>query len=153
MYIEKIDTPVGKFYIKGNDNFITNAYFEGEGDELEINSSPLLKMAKFELIEYFGGKRNEFTFPIYQEGTEFMLSVWNELKNIPYGQTCSYKDIAVKIGKEKACRAVGMANNRNTIGVIVPCHRVIGANKKLVGYAGGLDRKEFLLKLEGATLL
>ncbi len=149
MKADKISTKIGDFFLVANDNFITGAYFEGEGDiNVEISTSPLLQMAKFELIEYFEGKRKEFTFPILQESTPFRLKVWNELRNIPYGETRSYKEMAIAVGNEKASRAVGNANNKNTIGIIVPCHRVIGADKKLVGYAGGLHRKEFLLNLE-----
>ncbi len=149
MYINKISTKIGDFYICANDNFVTDAYFEGEGKSAcETSSTPLLEIAKFELIEYFKGTRKEFTFPILQSGTPFRLSVWNELKKIPYGQTRSYKDIAISIGNENASRAIGNANNKNTIGIIVPCHRVIGQNRKLVGYAGGLHRKRFLLELE-----
>ncbi len=102
----------------------------------------------FELGEYFAGKRKIFTFPVELRGTEFQVKVWNALCEIPYGETRSYKDIAIAIGNEKASRAVGMANNKNPILIAVPCHRVIGANKKLVGYAGGLDMKELLLNLE-----
>ncbi len=149
MYSGKISTQIGDFYLCGNDNYITDAFFEGEGDtNIKLVSSPLIEIAKFEMIEYFEGKRKEFNFPILQNGTPFRMKVWNELRNIPYGETRSYKEIATLIGDEKASRAVGNANNKNTIGVIVPCHRVIGHNKKLVGYAGGLHRKEFLLNLE-----
>ncbi len=147
---DKISTKIGDFYIKANDNFVTDAFFEGEGDvNIEIKSSPLLERVKFELLEYFDGKRKEFTFETLQtSGTPFMQEVWNELKKIPYGETCTYKDIAERIGRDKAFRAVGNANNKNTIGVIIPCHRVIGSNNKMVGYAGGIYRKEYLLKLE-----
>ena len=90
----------------------------------------------------------EFDLPLLKDGTDFQISVWNELLKIPYGETRSYKDIAVAINNEKAVRAVGMANNRNKISIFIPCHRVIGSNKKLVGYGGGLEIKEFLLNLE-----
>ena len=90
--------------------------------------------------------------PLHPNGTEFQIKVWKALTEIPYGETRSYKDIAISIGNEKACRAVGMANNKNPIPIIIPCHRVIGANKKLVGYAGGLDLKERLLDLEGISV-
>jgi O-6-methylguanine DNA methyltransferase len=101
-----------------------------------------------QLLEYFDGKRKEFDFQYELRGTTFQKKVWNALCNIPYGETRSYKEIAIEIGNEKACRAVGMANNKNPITIVVPCHRVIGANGKLVGYGGGLDMKEQLLKLE-----
>ena len=93
-------------------------------------------------------KRKFFDLPLKVEGTAFQKKVWQALCSIPYGETRSYKEIAIQIGNERACRAVGMANNKNPIGILIPCHRVIGTNHKLVGYAGGLDKKEFLLKLE-----
>ena len=118
-----------------------------------INSSKKIetkeiKKAYIELKEYFEGGRKVFDIPIKLNGTDFQKKVWEELLKIPYGETKSYLDIAKSIGNPKACRAVGMANNKNKIIIIVPCHRVIGSNKKLVGYAGGLDVKEKLLNLE-----
>ncbi len=101
-----------------------------------------------EISEYFKGERKEFSFNFELKGTQFQQKVWEALLEIPYGETCTYKDIAKKIGNEKASRAVGLANNKNPLHIIVPCHRVIGANKKLVGYAGGLLMKEALLKME-----
>ncbi len=101
-----------------------------------------------EILEYFDGKRKSFTFKFEAAGTEFQKKVWNALLSIPYGETCTYKDIAKAVGNEKASRAVGMANNKNPITIVVPCHRVIGASGKLVGYAGGLSMKEYLLKME-----
>lgn len=101
-----------------------------------------------QLKEYFNGKRQSFSLPLAPEGTEFQKQVWKELCNIPYGETISYKTLATRAGNVNASRAVGMANNRNPIGIIIPCHRVIGANGSLTGYAGGLDRKEWLLNHE-----
>lgn len=112
-------------------------------------TDPLLKKAVKQLDEYFAGKRKKFDLPLSMKGTEFQQKVWEALRAIPYGETRSYGDIAKAIGKPKAARAVGMANNRNPVSIIVPCHRVIGANGSLVGYGGGLKAKEFLLKLEG----
>ncbi len=102
-----------------------------------------------QLLEYFDGKRKEFDVPYKMTGTDFQKKVWKALCDIPYGETRSYKDIAIAVGNPKASRAIGMANNKNPITVIVPCHRVIGASGKLVGYAGGLAMKEFLLDMEG----
>ena len=110
--------------------------------------SEVLDKALKQMNEYFSGERKKFDLPLYFEGTEFQKSVWNELRKIPYGTTVSYKDIAEGINNEKAVRAVGNANNKNKIMIIVPCHRVIGKNGKLVGFAGGLDKKEFLLEHE-----
>ena len=108
----------------------------------------LIKKTKQELMEYLECKRKMFDIPIKLDGTEFQVKVWTELLKLPYGKTCSYLDIAKKIGNPNAARAVGMANNKNKIQIIIPCHRVIGSNKKLIGYAGGIDVKEKLLKLE-----
>ncbi len=105
-------------------------------------------MAFLQLEEYLKGNRKIFDFPIEVQGTPFQLKVWDALRNIPYGETRSYKQIAEAIEKPKAVRAVGMANNRNPLLIVNPCHRVIGSNGKLVGYASGLPLKEFLLKLE-----
>ncbi|KGK91884.1 6-O-methylguanine DNA methyltransferase [Desulfosporosinus sp. HMP52] len=104
-----------------------------------------------QLSEYFSGQRQEFTIPLHQIGTPFQLQVWEELLRIPYGETRSYGDIAAKVGNPKGSRAVGMANNQNPLGIVVPCHRVIGKNGSLTGYAGGLNVKAKLLELEGAT--
>ena len=121
-------------------------------EEMAKNSiqkeTSLIKNTKQQLDEYFAGKRKKFDIPIKFNGTDFQVKVWEELLKIPYGETCSYLDIAKRIGNPKASRAVGMANNKNKIIIIVPCHRVIGSNKKLVGYACGLDVKEKLLELE-----
>ena len=107
-----------------------------------------LAEANRQLQEYFKGQRKEFKLDLNPSGTEFMKKVWESLRKIPYGETRSYKDIAISIGHDKAYRAVGLANNRNPISIIIPCHRVIGANGSLVGYGGGLDIKTFLLELE-----
>ena len=133
---------------------ITDLFFEYEMENVKknknyiIKETPLIKKAASQLFEYLNGKRMKFDLPLLKDGTDFQISVWNELLKIPYGETRSYKDIAVAINNEKAVRAVGMANNRNKISIFIPCHRVIGSNKKLVGYGGGLEIKEFLLNLE-----
>ena len=114
----------------------------------ELNATPLLKEAFRQLDEYLDGKRQGFDLPLAPQGTPFQQKVWQALQTIPYGETRSYKQIAEQIGNPLGCRAVGMANNKNPIGIIIPCHRVIGANGKLVGYAGGLDLKTQLLNLE-----
>lgn len=143
------ETKIGKIGIVENGTAITHLYF-GEiiSEDINMIETPLLKKAKQELEEYLDGKRKTFDLPLAPEGTEFMQKVWKALKEIPYGETCSYKDIAKSIGNIKASRAVGMANNRNPILIFIPCHRVIGANGSLVGYAGGLDIKEKLLEME-----
>ena len=112
----------------------------------------LIKEAYRQLSEYLKGERRMFDLPLNPRGTDFQKRVWRALCDIPYGETRSYKQIAEAIGNPKAVRAVGMANNRNPITIVVPCHRVIGADGKLVGYGGGLEMKEFLLRLESCSL-
>lgn len=143
------DSNIGKIGIAEDGQAITNIFFEKEESvNFEVIETPLIKKAHKQLEEYITGKRKFFDLPIRPSGTEFQQKVWNALIDIPYGETRCYKDIAISIGNEKACRAVGMANNRNPISIIIPCHRVIGKNGKLVGYGGGLPIKEYLLKLE-----
>ena len=114
----------------------------------EKKETPLIKKAAQQFDEYFDGKRKSFNLPLSLSGTEFQMKVWNALQNIPYGETISYGELAAIIGNPKASRAVGMANNRNPIPIIVPCHRVIGHDGSLTGYAGGLELKRLLLELE-----
>lgn len=109
---------------------------------------PVLLKTKRQLEEYFSGLRNEFELPIAATGTDFQQQVWHALTTIPYGETWSYQDLADAIGNPKAVRAVGMANGKNPISIVVPCHRVIGKSGKLTGYAGGIERKQRLLALE-----
>lgn len=116
----------------------------------EGRKTALTEKVAAQLMEYFQGKRKVFDFPYELKGTDFQRKVWHALEEIPYGETRSYKDIAVAVGNPKACRAVGMANNRNPVSIVVPCHRVIGSGGALVGYGGGLDMKEYLLRLEGS---
>ena len=143
---------LGKIVIAEENNKITDVFFEN--DKLEgkyiINETDVLRQAALQLEEYFQGKRKTFSLDLAPEGTDFMKKVWKELSNIPYGQTVCYKDIAIAIGNEKACRAVGMANNRNPIPIFIPCHRVIGKNGALVGYSSGVDIKVKLLELESS---
>ena len=114
----------------------------------EKGTSPLLEEAARQLQEYFAGCRREFSLPLAPRGTEFQRQVWHALEGIPYGETRTYGEIARAIGKPKACRAVGMANHRNPLSILVPCHRVVGADGSLTGYGGGLEAKQFLLELE-----
>ena len=150
-YYKDINTVIGKVRIIEEDGYIIelqiNKDFDKNEDILEKDTN-ILKNTERQLSEYFSGKRNTFDLKLNSKGTDFMKKVWRELLNIPYGETRTYKEIAEKIGNPKGARAVGMANNKNPIPIIIPCHRVIGKNKKLVGYALGLDIKEFLLNLE-----
>ncbi len=113
-----------------------------------MDETPLIRCAVVQLQEYFTGQRSRFDLPLAPEGTPFQHRVWSLLRSVPYGQTVTYGEIAARMGNPKAARAVGMANNRNPLMIIVPCHRVIGTKGKLVGYAYGLDIKAFLLDLE-----
>lgn len=108
----------------------------------------LARQLERELTEYFEGRRREFSLPLHPCGTPFQIRVWRALLEIPYGETRSYQEIATAVGNPKACRAVGMANNKNPLPLLIPCHRVIGSSGKLTGYGGGLDKKEKLLALE-----
>lgn len=139
-------SPLGFISVETENNFITALEFCDKYVE-SIGCAVALE-AERQITEYFEGLRTAFDLPLKPRGSEFQKKVWYELKKIPYGETVSYKDIACRIGNEKACRAVGMANNKNPIPIIIPCHRVIGSNHKLVGYAYGLETKEFLLDLE-----
>lgn len=144
------DSPIGLLYISENGNSITSIQFVVNSFEKkrEVQLSPLLKETIRQLSEYFDGIRQSFDLPLAPEGTDFQQKVWKALQKIHYGETCTYKQIAEAIDCPKGCRAVGLANNRNPIPIIIPCHRVIGANGKLVGYAGGLDIKTQLLTIE-----
>lgn len=134
-------------YLVATETHLINIQFTQPQKAL-LQTTELLSMATIQLDEYFQGKRTVFSLPFKLTGTPFQLAVWKELQNIPYGKTTSYKEIAQKINKPKACRAVGMANNKNPLPIIIPCHRVIGSNGKLIGYAGGLKLKNYLLELE-----
>jgi len=151
-------SPVGWIAIRGDKKAIFAVDFLERSPELKTKKiiSPgaekyLLKAAR-ELDEYFCGKRKRFTFRMKSLGTPFQNRVWQALKKIPHGQVVSYQFIALQMGEPKSSRAVGMANSKNPLGIVVPCHRVIGKNGKLVGYAGGLKRKRWLLKHEGQIL-
>ncbi|MDD3654347.1 MAG: methylated-DNA--[protein]-cysteine S-methyltransferase [Desulfotomaculaceae bacterium] len=143
-------TVLGEIRIAENGAAITNLYFQGDTipTEVVVQETELLREAAQQLREYLTGKRTNFSLPLAPEGTRFMLHVWEALCSIPYGDTRSYGDVANSIGKKKASRAVGMANNKNPIPIFIPCHRVVGKNGKLVGYRGGLQMKERLLELE-----
>lgn len=143
-------SPIGKLGINADEKGIRKIDFLEENVIVENcdGENIFIMEVKKQLDEYFQGKREIFDIPLAPEGTPFQLKVWESLKNIPYGETRSYKDIAIQIDNPKGYRAVGMANNKNPIPIIIPCHRVVGANGKLVGYAGGLDKKTFLLELE-----
>ena len=151
------DTPIGTLRLVSDGDGLTSIEFPGrhgiieEGDNQAID--PVLAAAAEQLSEYFAGTRNHFKLPLNPGGTAFQQTVWSALAEIPYGELRSYKDIAETIGKPKAVRAVGAANGRNPLPIVVPCHRVIGSDGSLTGFAGGLPAKTRLLTLEGALLL
>lgn len=150
MAIYFYESDIGRIGIAEKDGRITNVYFtEDEAPkDIQICETPLLKEAARQLESYLRGELKEFSLPLEPTGTAFMTQVWGALCEIPYGKTASYGEIAGKVGRPKAARAVGLANNRNPIPIIIPCHRVIGADGSLTGYAGGLDLKKKLLDLE-----
>ena len=151
IYQYSYETKLGSVTIVEEDGALlaitTHRTYEGIKQE-----TPLINEAYRQLSEYLLGERKRFDLPLNPQGTVFQQQVWKALCDIPYGETRSYKQIAEAIGNPKAVRAVGMANNRNPLLIVVPCHRVIGANRKLVGYAAGIEKKEFLLKLEKSLL-
>lgn len=147
MFEHVIQSPIGPLTLTGTEEALTRLSFGG-GQAGAGSPSPALELAARELAEYFAGARREFTVPLAPEGTAFQLAVWSALREIPYGATASYRDIAVRLGKPGGAVAVGQANSRNPIPIIIPCHRIIGAGGQLVGYTGGLEIKRFLLRLE-----
>lgn len=151
-YAEYYFDGVGRLTIGEEDSSLTDLHFEKSSararGEFAIKETALLAEARRELEEYFRGERRTFDLPLAPRGTPFQLRCWSALLRIPYGETAAYRDIALAVGSPKAFRAVGMANNRNPIAIIIPCHRVVGADRSLVGFGGGLEVKEFLLGLE-----
>ena len=151
-----VSSPIGRLLLIGDGHALTGLWMidaeRHSARELGLTPSPsTFAEVATQLSEYFAGDRKEFTVPLAPSGTPFQMAVWTELTKIPYGSTVSYGDIARALGKRLvASRAVGLANGSNPISVIVPCHRVIGSDGSLTGYGGGLERKELLLRLEGA---
>ena len=155
----KMQTPVGELTLIGSEKGLSALHWEDDRPErvkvraeIEDHMNIFLKQAKEEVLEYFSGTRKEFTVPLDPIGTEFQLKVWEELKKIPYGEFISYKELATRIGNPNASRAVGGANGKNPLSIIVPCHRVIGASGKLTGFAGGIGVKSKLLNFEKENL-
>lgn len=150
-YYNYTDIPIDFLSIAVDKNAVKAISFRDVGQQYSgalKQETPLINSVYSQLKEYFAGQRKEFNLPLAPEGTDFQQKVWQALCRIPYGETRSYKEIAAAAGSPKGCRAVGMANNRNPIAIIIPCHRVIGADGKMVGYAGGLNIKEKLLQIE-----
>ncbi|UIJ76345.1 MULTISPECIES: methylated-DNA--[protein]-cysteine S-methyltransferase [unclassified Acinetobacter] len=150
-----LNSPVGQLKLVAHETALVAVLWENENTNrvglaalVEDLQHPILLKTAQQLNEYFAGKRQQFDLPLDFEGTAFQQQVWQALLTIPFGETRSYKQIAEQIGNVKAVRAVGAANGKNPISIIAPCHRVVGANGKLVGFAGGLENKEILLKIE-----
>ena len=159
-FTKTMKSPVGELTLVASDQGLAAILWENDDPKrvrLEPREAradhPVLVEAERQLGEYFAGKRDRFTLPLHFNGTEFQRKVWHALTTIPFGETRSYAQIAVQVGSPQAVRAVGAANGRNPISIVAPCHRVIGTNGKLTGFAGGLEAKAFLLRLEGGELL
>ncbi|HXW52783.1 MAG TPA: methylated-DNA--[protein]-cysteine S-methyltransferase [Myxococcota bacterium] len=152
MFNEYVDSPIGHLGIFADNDCILSIRLVGAAGHKERRNR-VTADCRCQLEEYFGGNRGRFDLPVKLDGTDFQKSVWSYLLSIDYGSTCSYSEIADAIGRPGAQRAVGMANRLNCLPIIVPCHRVIGKNNQLVGYALGVERKEWLLRHEGARLV
>ncbi|MDQ1143672.1 methylated-DNA-[protein]-cysteine S-methyltransferase [Bacillus sp. SORGH_AS 510] len=148
-------SPIGVLEVIGTEEAVVSILFTETEKPVHVKqpATPQVLMDAYgQLDEYFKGERQTFTFPFTVDGTLFQKKVWESLQEIPFGQTASYKDIAVSIGNDQAIRAVGSANGKNKLSIVIPCHRIIGSNGKLTGYAGGLWRKEWLLQHERRNL-
>jgi methylated-DNA-[protein]-cysteine S-methyltransferase len=167
LWFDRIDSPVGPLFaaVDGAGALVRLTFLDAPGDEAaELDrlaaadgdpprrSPERCRAVAAQLAEYFAGRRREFELPLAPRGTDFQRAVWSELVRVPYGSTISYGELAGRVGRARASRAVGGANNRNPLPIVVPCHRVIGADGSLTGYGGGLDRKRALLALEGVPL-
>jgi len=146
-YQISLESTLGILILKSDGQSVTGISFS-ESDLPEQNPCEILVKCKKQLIGYFSGKTIAFDLPLHSEGTGFQQKVWTELQKIPYGETITYMELAVRLGDPKAIRAVGTANGRNPIAILIPCHRVIGAGNKLTGYSGGIWRKQWLLQHE-----
>lgn len=148
LYTLYYESPIGLLFLEANEKALTHLHFV-DGKKLQNNlENDMLRNAVNQLDEYFIGKRKNFQLDLSLSGTPFQIKVWNELQNIPYSTVISYKTLAANTGNIKAVRAVGGANNKNPIPIIIPCHRVISANGNLTGYSGGLEKKAWLLAHE-----
>ncbi len=151
LYFDGITTPLGRLHIVVSDEAIVRIYFPGEKWTERYERTPkheLIVLAKTQLAEYFAGERRKFDLPLLLQGSEFQIKVWKTIAKIPYGKTITYADEAKKMRKPDAVRAVGTANGKNPIPIIIPCHRIIPKGGGLGGYSGGVSRKKLLLKLE-----
>lgn len=147
-----MDSPIGNLQIQVENQKVTKVEFRPKKHKTPSNCNTadreIFELCQQQLIEYFNGKRTSFDLPVELRGTEFQKSVWKQLEKIPFGKTISYKELAIQIGNPLSVRAVGAANGKNPVSIIIPCHRVIGSNGSLTGYGGGIERKEWLLEHE-----
>ena len=157
IFYTHIPTPVGRLLLTATEHGLSGIHMEKDGKAPEnvpldwVRDDARFAAISERLNEYFSGKRTDFDVPLDVKGTRFQESVWSALSRIPYGATISYAELARRVGNPKAVRAVGQANNRNPISIIVPCHRVVGADGSLTGYGGGIERKKYLLDLEARS--
>jgi len=159
-YYTYFDSPIQPLLLTSDGAALTGLFMvahthgpEVEADWVQSDEAAPFAEAKRQLAAYFAGQLTAFDLPLAPRGTAFQQRVWDELRRVPHGQTVSYGELARRIGSPNACRAIGLTNGRNPLSIIVPCHRVVGANGKLIGYAGGMPRKEALLALERGTLI
>lgn len=149
IHIAYFESPIGMIEIQATERAVTSIVFADEVIHVQqTEDHPILLQAIAELKQYFTGNRKQFTLPLEPQGTDFQKRVWERVAEVPYAETRSYRDIATQAGNEKAVRAIGNANSKNKILIVIPCHRVVASNQQLTGYAGGLWRKEWLLKHE-----
>ncbi len=149
-FVDHFETPLGTMEVTASEAAITTLYFVDKARSAKPNK--ITDLLKLQMAEYFAGDRKDFDLPINPHGTDFQKRVWRALSEIDYGKTCTYGDIATQIQNPKGVRAVGLANGKNPLTIVVPCHRVIGANGSLTGYAFGVERKAWLLNHESDTL-
>lgn len=155
MHEFSLESPIGNLKLETTGNAILRLSFNGKEfrDSNLANQPEIIRTAVQQLKEYFNGERKEFDLPLALEGTDFQLRVWENLQKISYGATTTYSELSKMMGNVKAVRAIGRANGQNPIPIIIPCHRVVGAGGNLTGYSGGLEKKKYLLRHEGALLL
>lgn len=161
MYLRRLHTPIGELRLVASDTSLVAVLWPSERDgRVRFDTEPvraddhaILERAAAQLNEYFAGERRSFDLPLDLRGTEFQRQAWRALADIPFGETASYKQQAQRIGRPKAMRAIGAANGRNPLSIVLPCHRVVGANGALTGFAGGLETKRFLLEFEAGKLV
>ena len=158
IYFKKWKSPVGNLFLYASETHLLGLLFAGDSTDflkhfktaqILVKTNPALKKVVLQLDEYFSGERKKFDIPVQLAGTDFQKKVWAQLKRVPFGETITYKEQAKRMNSIKAVRAVGAANGKNPVAIIIPCHRVVGSNGKLVGYAGGAKMKSDLLKIEG----